>query len=189
MDGHTRDRSAVPILRPSPCPPVKPLSQDLFQALRHGGTCLTRLLRRTRGRIAADHRAHRQRGAVSPWRTTARCTAATGSTAATPAAKMCRLSSRSCWTVRDIFSRLRRRWREERALHRLEVLQTLEGIGAAATLSLLPFSAAHTRSSPRAPAHGHPSHRRPDAYRSSPRPPPGRWSRDTAPPPAPPSLA
>src|SRR5712691_11540134 len=37
--------------------------------------------------------------------------------------------------------RLRRRWREERALHRLEVLQTLEGIGAAATLSLLPFSA------------------------------------------------
>src|SRR4029453_19555029 len=54
---------------------------------------------------------------------------------------MCRLSSRSCWTVRDIFSRLRCRWREERALHRLEVLQTLEGIGAAATLSLLPFHA------------------------------------------------
>ena len=56
--------------------------------------------------------------------------------------------------MRDIFSRLRRRWREERALHRLEVLQTLEGIGAAATLSLLPF--VHTyvviasRTSPRA---------------------------------------
>src|SRR5437879_2188508 len=78
---------------------------------------------------------------MSPWRTTACRTAATGSTAATPAAKMCRLSSRSCWTVRDIFSQLRHRWREERALHRLEVLQTLEGIGATATLRLLPFSA------------------------------------------------
>src|SRR5262249_16888872 len=74
-----------------------------------------------------------------PWRTTARRTAATGSTAAIPAAKMCRLSSRSCWTVRDIFSRLHSRGREEHTLHRLEVLQTLEGIGATATLSLFPF--------------------------------------------------
>src|SRR5215475_6105683 len=57
---------------------------------------------------------------------------------------MCRLSSRSCWTVCDIFSRLCCRWRAERALHRLEVLQTLEGIGAAAPLSLLPFRA-HVR--------------------------------------------
>src|SRR5262249_18680775 len=64
-----------------------------------------------------------------------------GSTAATPAAKMCRLSSRSCWTVRDIFPRLHSQGREERALHRLEVLQTLEGIAATATLSLLSFSA------------------------------------------------
>src|SRR5262249_45757553 len=71
----------------------------------------------------------------------ARCTAATGSTAATPAAKMCRLSSRSCWTVCDIFSRLCWRWYTERALYRLEVLQTLEGIGVATPLSLLPFSA------------------------------------------------
>src|SRR5215475_8589784 len=71
----------------------------------------------------------------------ARRTAATGSTAATPAAKMCRLSSRSCWTVCDIFSRLCCRWRAEHALHRLEVLQTLEGIGAATTLSLLPLNA------------------------------------------------
>src|SRR5262249_61525783 len=67
--------------------------------------------------------------------------AATEPTAATPAAKMCRLSSRSCWTVCDIFSRLCCRWRAEHALHRLEVLQTPESIGAATPLSLLSFSA------------------------------------------------
>src|SRR5438105_8046864 len=36
---------------------------------------------------------------------------------------------------------LYRRWREEGALHRFKVLQTLEGIGATATLSLLPLGA------------------------------------------------
>src|SRR5712691_9173127 len=69
-----------------------------------------------------------------PCRTTARRTAATGSTAATPAAKMCRLSSRSCWTVRGILYSHRRK---ERALHRLELLLAPEGVLTSETLGLL----------------------------------------------------
>ena len=41
MDGHTGDRSQVPILDRDHAI-GHPLSQDLFQALRHGGTCFTR---------------------------------------------------------------------------------------------------------------------------------------------------
>jgi hypothetical protein len=41
MDGHTGDRSQVPILDRDHTI-CEPLSQDLFQALRHRGTCFTR---------------------------------------------------------------------------------------------------------------------------------------------------
>jgi hypothetical protein len=41
MDGHTGDRSEVPILDRDHTT-CQLLSQDLFQALRHGSTCFTR---------------------------------------------------------------------------------------------------------------------------------------------------
>jgi len=41
MDGHTGDRSQVPILDRDHAT-CQPLSQGLFQALCHGGTCFTR---------------------------------------------------------------------------------------------------------------------------------------------------